>query len=118
MLFCALLGFLQRSFKENEAVPPPPLEIAPLIVSGPSDNRVDLVFFSDGYLPEEKVKFIEDATWLAAAISSNQTYNTVKPLLNFWAAFTPSKEVECVGVSGKPKDTAFGLYRPGTELRA
>ncbi|KAJ7234463.1 IgA peptidase M64-domain-containing protein [Mycena rebaudengoi] len=106
----------QAHFKENEAVPPPPLEIAPLIVSGPSDNRVDLVFFSDGYLPEEKVKFIEDATWLAAAISSNQTYNTVKPLLNFWAAFTPSKE-SGVGVSGKPKDTAFGLYRPGTELR-
>ncbi|KAJ7234471.1 IgA peptidase M64-domain-containing protein [Mycena rebaudengoi] len=106
----------QAHFKENEAIPPPPLEIAPLIVSGPSDNRVDLVFFSDGYLPEEKVKFIEDATWLAAAISSNQTYNTVKPLLNFWAAFTPSKE-SGVGVSGKPKDTAFGLYRPGTELR-
>lgn len=28
--------------------PSPPLEILPLIVSGPSDNRVDLVFFSDG----------------------------------------------------------------------
>lgn len=28
--------------------PPPPLTIKPLIISGPSDNRVDLVFFSDG----------------------------------------------------------------------
>lgn len=27
---------------------PPPLEIIPLIISGPSTNRVDLVFFSDG----------------------------------------------------------------------
>lgn len=29
-------------------VPSPPLEIEPLVVSGPASNRVDLVFFSDG----------------------------------------------------------------------
>ncbi len=32
-------------------VEPPPLEIEPLIISGPSSNRVDLVFFSDGCEP-------------------------------------------------------------------
>ncbi|KAJ7243740.1 IgA peptidase M64-domain-containing protein [Mycena rebaudengoi] len=101
---------------EFEGVPSPPLEIQPLVVSGPSNNRVDLVFFSDGYLPEEHRKFIEDATRLANDISGNQTFNTVKPLMNFWAAFTPSKE-SGVGTGGKPKDTAFGLYRDGTELR-
>ncbi|KAJ6460434.1 IgA peptidase M64-domain-containing protein [Mycena vulgaris] len=99
-----------------DGVPSPPLEIQPLVVSGPSSNRVDLVFFSDGYLQEEQAKFIEDATRLANDISSNQTFNTVKPLMNFWAAFTPSKE-SGVGVGGKPKDTPFGLYRDGTELR-
>ncbi|KAJ7766478.1 IgA peptidase M64-domain-containing protein [Mycena maculata] len=99
-----------------DGVPSPPLEIQPLVVSGPSSNRVDLVFFSDGYLQEEREKFIQDATRLASDISSNQTFDTVKPLMNFWAAFTPSKE-SGVGVGGKPKDTAFGLYRPGTELR-
>jgi hypothetical protein len=26
----------------------PPLEIRPLIISGPSSNRVDLIFFGDG----------------------------------------------------------------------
>lgn len=31
-----------------DGVPSPPLEIQPLVVSGPSSNRVDLVFFSDG----------------------------------------------------------------------
>ncbi|KAJ7863462.1 IgA peptidase M64-domain-containing protein [Mycena olivaceomarginata] len=94
---------------EFDGVPPPPLEILPLVVSGPSSNRVDLIFFADGYLEEERDKFFEDAT-------RNQTFNTVKPLMNFWAAFTPSKE-SGVGVGGKPKDTAFGLYRDGTELR-
>ncbi|KAK1227749.1 hypothetical protein PQX77_009220 [Marasmius sp. AFHP31] len=94
-----------------------PLEIVPLIVSGPYVNRVDLMFFSDGYLPEEKEKFLKDAQYLADDISGNQTFNTVKPLMNFWAAFTPSKE-SGVGTGGHPKKTPFGLYRDGTELRA
>lgn len=32
----------------REHLTPPPLEIRPLFISGPSENRVDLVFFSDG----------------------------------------------------------------------
>ncbi|KAH8085940.1 IgA peptidase M64-domain-containing protein [Cristinia sonorae] len=94
----------------------PKLKIEPLLRSGPSNNRVDLVFFSDGYLAEEKEKFIADAKRLADDISNNHTFNTVKPLLNFWTAFTPSKE-SGIGVGGKPKDTPYGLYRDGTELR-
>lgn len=42
---------------------------------------------------EEKGKFIADALRLAEDISGNQTFYTVKPVLNFWAAFTPSNEV-------------------------
>ncbi|KAJ3520289.1 hypothetical protein NM688_g9184 [Phlebia brevispora] len=94
----------------------PPLEVLPLNVSGPSSNRVDLVFFSDGYLAEEKAKFLEDAKRLADDISNNHTFNTVKPLMNFWAAFTRSNE-SGIGTGGRTKDTPFGLYRDGTELR-
>ncbi|KAI0762010.1 IgA peptidase M64-domain-containing protein [Trametes elegans] len=94
----------------------PPFEIEPLITSGNSANRVDLVFFADGYTKKEKGKFIKDAIRLAQDISGNQTFYTVKPLLNFWAAFTPSKE-SGIGAGGHPKDTPFGLYRDGTELR-
>jgi hypothetical protein len=42
---------------------------------------------------DERDKFIEDARRLAEDVSSNQTFHTVQPLLNFWAAFSPSKEV-------------------------
>ncbi|GJE91910.1 IgA peptidase M64-domain-containing protein [Phanerochaete sordida] len=98
------------------AVRAPQLQIAPLVQSGDPSNRVDLVFFADGYTADEHAKFLQDAQRLADDISYNQTFNTVKPLLNFWAAFTPSKE-SGIGVGGKPKDTAFGLYRDGTELR-
>ena len=38
-------------------------------------------------------KFILDATRLVEEISANQTFHSVSPLLNFWAAFTPSEEV-------------------------
>ncbi|KAK0185747.1 hypothetical protein F5146DRAFT_1071337 [Armillaria mellea] len=104
---------------EYSGVEPPPLEIEPLIISGPSSNRVDLAFFSDGYLLEEREKFIED-------VSKNQTFNTVQPILNFWAAFTPSQEVGArmkgsLRVFTMLVDvravTTYGLYRPGTELR-
>ncbi|TRM56946.1 IgA peptidase M64-domain-containing protein [Schizophyllum amplum] len=87
------------------------------MVYGSSDNRVDLVFFSDGYVPEEKQRFINDAYALALEITGNQTFNTVKPLLNIWAAFSPSGE-SGLGQDGVLKDTPFGLYRNGTELRA
>ena len=41
----------------------------------------------------EREKFINDARVLAEDISNNQTFATVKPLLNFWAAFSASNEV-------------------------
>ncbi|KAF8631042.1 hypothetical protein AX15_002650 [Amanita polypyramis BW_CC] len=93
------------------------LELHPLIISGPAGNRIDLVFFSDGYVESEHSKFLEDSMRLAEDISGNQTFNAVKPLMNFWAVFSPSRE-SGIGVGGKPKDTVFGLYRDGTELRA
>lgn len=99
---------------QTEPIEIPPLEVLPLIVSGPLKNRVNLIFFSDGCefvhcsdifhpfffftfktadVAHERHKFIEDAKRLAEDVSSNQTFNTVQPLLNFWAAFSPSKEV-------------------------
>ncbi|CAE6449417.1 unnamed protein product [Rhizoctonia solani] len=96
----------------------PELDINPLpdLITGPTPNRINIVFFSDGYTSDEKQRFIDDATRLGHAISVNQTYAPVAPLINFWGAFTPSKE-SGIGVGGKPKDTVYGLYRDGTELR-
>ncbi|CAE6481398.1 unnamed protein product [Rhizoctonia solani] len=115
--------------------PTPKLDVhaLPNLVTGPIPNRINIVFFSDGYIAEEKQKFLNDATRLARAISVNQTYAPVAPLINFWGAFTPSNE-SGIGVGGKPKEydriiipipydlprtysTVYGLYRDGTELR-
>ncbi|KAI1650986.1 IgA peptidase M64-domain-containing protein [Daldinia loculata] len=100
----------------RQNVAPPPLEIRPLIVNGPSSNRVDLIFFGDGYTEDEKDKFFADALFLANNITDGQTFFDVLPVLNFWAGFSPSNE-SGVGTGGKPLDTVYGLYRDGTELR-
>ncbi|KAF8319786.1 hypothetical protein DL93DRAFT_2053507 [Clavulina sp. PMI_390] len=100
-----------------ERVPPPSLEVHPLHVSGPPSNRVNLVFFSDGYTHAEHEKFLQDAHRLAKDLTANQTFAPVLPLLNFFAAYSPSVE-SGIGVGGKQKNTVFGLYRDGTELRA
>ncbi|KAL1718683.1 IgA peptidase M64-domain-containing protein [Schizophyllum commune] len=97
---------------------PPSMEVRPLMEHGPPENRVDLMFFSDGYLPSEKAQFFADAQMLAQGlIAGNKTYNSVAPLLNMWAAFTPSGE-SGIGWGGVPKNTTYGLYRDGSELRA
>ncbi|KAI5831700.1 hypothetical protein K523DRAFT_409564 [Schizophyllum commune Tattone D] len=97
---------------------PPSMEVRPLMEHGPPENRVDLMFFSDGYLPTEKAQFFADAQMLATGlIAGNKTYNSVAPLLNMWAAFTPSGE-SGIGWGGVAKNTTYGLYRDGTELRA
>ncbi|KIJ54835.1 hypothetical protein M422DRAFT_24726 [Sphaerobolus stellatus SS14] len=95
---------------------PPPLEVIPLLVTGQSGNRVDFVFFADGYTAKEKNKFLHDAASLALEMTQHQSFYTVQYMINFWAAFTPSAE-SGIGVGGKPKNTTFGLYRDGTELR-
>jgi len=52
----------------------------------------------------ERSKFFDDANRLVGEISQNQTFYTVKPLLNFWAAFTPSTEVS-IGGPNTPQPT-------------
>ncbi|KAJ3395687.1 hypothetical protein HDU92_005153 [Lobulomyces angularis] len=91
-------------------------EVLKIIDSGASENRVDVVFMGDGYTSAEKSKFFDDIKRLTKDMWTGVTFRSVKPLMNVWAVFKPSVE-SGIGVSGKPKNTPFGLYRDGTELR-
>lgn len=120
------------------------LEPVPLAVNGDPDNRVDLVYFGDGCefllcckllydklvrianpvsgwvqdTTSERDKFLHDAQSLAdTLLSPGGAFAPVRDLLNFWAVFIPSEE-SGIGTHGVPKNTTFGLYRPGEELRA
>jgi hypothetical protein len=141
-----IISHNQHVFSATRPTKQPQLEVHPLVVSGRSRNRVDLTFFSDGCELEaqhrcfqrpclytlhridtidEKDKFLADAKRLALDMSQNQTFATVQPLMNFWAAFSPSREVRYVnfltvlavrpaqllqsgiGVGGTPKECAM-----------
>ena len=115
----------QDTFEDHEAllstleVTVPPLEVVSLLQSGVSDNRIDLAFFSDGCkfasivsvcrilsshytdTMNERDKFLEDAMRLVTDLSANQTFATVRPLLNFWAVFSPSQEVSTPSIATK-----------------
>jgi IgA Peptidase M64 len=105
--------FVITSFEEQDMVSE---EVIPIKVTGPPKNRIDVVFMGDGYTTSERGKFIADVTRLAEEMWAGETFEAVLPLFNIWAVFRPSKD-SGIGVGGNPKDTSFGLYRDGTELR-
>ncbi|KAJ3037627.1 hypothetical protein HDV00_001431 [Rhizophlyctis rosea] len=92
------------------------VEIIKIVDNGPPENRIDVVFMGDGYTLSERDRFFDDIRRLTSDMFNGTTFATTLPLFNIWAIFKPSKE-SGIGVGGVPKDTAFGLYRDGTELR-
>lgn len=91
-------------------------ELIPLLETGPSANRIDLVFMGDGYTAAERELFIQDAKRIFAEMFETPTFRGYRPLFNIWAVFRPSVE-SGIG-KGSPKNTAFRLYRQGNTLRA
>lgn len=91
-------------------------ELITIIESGPSKNRIDLVFMGDGYTENEREKFEADMRRLTKDMFEGNTFRSYLPLFNVYAVFRASNE-SGIGKNSRPKDTAFGLYRVGETLR-
>lgn len=91
-------------------------EIVKLVDSGDPANRIDIVLMGDGYTLAERDLFFEDMKRMTNDMFQAQTFAPYLPLFNIWGLFRPSRE-SGLGVGGRAKNTAFGLYRDGTELR-
>eukprot|EP00736_Rhodelphis_marinus_P014475 Rmarinus@m.7591 len=91
-------------------------EVFEIVKSGDPANRIDVVFLGDGYTEDQREDFVTDMHRLKDDMWGDDTFATYLPVFNVWGVFRPSAE-SGIGVGGKPKDTAFGLYRDGTELR-
>jgi len=91
-------------------------EIVKIVESGDPSNRIDIVFMGDGYTAAERDRHFEDMERLTNDMFSSTTFTSHLPLFNIWAIFRESAE-SGIGDHGQPRDTAFGLYRDGTELR-
>ncbi|RQM20112.1 hypothetical protein B5M09_012642 [Aphanomyces astaci] len=68
-------------------------------------------------IASEAALFFNDMQRLTDEMFTGDTFTQYLPLFNVWAVHVPSVE-SGIGVGGKPRNTAFELFRDGTELRA
>jgi hypothetical protein len=95
----------------------PNAEFRDIVVQGPKENRINLTILGDGYTFGEKEKFFADAKRATDGLFVGKTFASYLPLFNVYAVFVPSNQ-SGIG-DGKPKDTAFKLYRdPAGSKRA
>lgn len=91
-------------------------EVVAVVQSGPSANRIDVVFMGDGYQTDDREQHLEDMTRLINQMFVEETFASFLPLFNIWSVFRPSVE-RGIGVQNTPKNTAYRLYREGNTLR-
>jgi hypothetical protein len=91
-------------------------EVIQLINSGSPANRIDLVFMGDGYTANQRTQMIADMTRLVDDMFTGTTFTPYLPLFNVWIVFRASTQ-SGIGTGGVPLNTAFRLYRDGTQLR-
>jgi hypothetical protein len=101
--------------KETEALPQAD-EVVAIVKNGDPANRIDLVFMGDGYTSSQKTQFFNDMQRLVDEMFKDITFASYLPVFNIWALYRASAQ-SGIGVGGVPLNTAFGLYRDGTELR-
>eukprot|EP01060_Flectonema_neradi_P039500 TRINITY_DN8720_c0_g1_i2.p1 TRINITY_DN8720_c0_g1~~TRINITY_DN8720_c0_g1_i2.p1 ORF type:complete len:490 (+),score=87.69 TRINITY_DN8720_c0_g1_i2:331-1800(+) len=81
-----------------------------------SNNRIDVVLMGDGYTQQQKSDFDADMRRLVDDMFDDVTFQSYLPVFNIWSIYIPSAE-SGIGTHGQPRDTTFGLYRDGTQLR-
>ncbi|MGW1104612.1 M64 family metallopeptidase [Streptomyces sp. NPDC002540] len=81
-------------------------------VTGPTDDRLDVVIIGDGYTADQQDDFHADATAKWADITALEPYRSYQGLFNVWTVDAVSRDS---GISGDPgtdtaRDTALGSY--------
>jgi hypothetical protein len=73
-------------------------EVDTISKTGPLDQRINMVFLSDGYLQEDLDKFIRDVHWMMDALLAKSPYSYYRNYFNCFAIKVPSE------VSGAAND--------------
>ncbi|MEV6976604.1 M64 family metallopeptidase [Kitasatospora sp. NPDC093806] len=87
-------------------------EVTPILRSGDTAAKLDIVVIADGYSATEQDKFRADAAAKWQELSAVEPYATYRGLFNVWAVSTVSAES---GITGDPdratvRKTALGSY--------
>lgn len=93
-----------------DTAPPAPVgEPEALRRAGPTESRLDLVFFAEGYRADERATFDADVDAVLDHLDAVPPWNAYAGLLNVWAVFLPSADT---GIDqpdvGLDRDSAFG----------
>jgi hypothetical protein len=84
----------------SDAPPDSPGALIPLLKSGPSDNKVDLLILGDGYTRAQRAKFERDARRLVSILFATSPFKERKRDFNVWGL--------C------PESSQPGISRPST----
>jgi len=63
-----------------------------LSMTGQQDQRINMVFLSDGYQQDQLDKFITDAKWMMDAFFAKPPYNKYRNYFNCFAIKVPSED--------------------------
>jgi len=80
-----------------------------LLLNGPVSNRVNIVFFAEGYTNEQNTLFLTAATNAANALLAHQPYQEYHGYFNAFAIFVASPQSGCTHpADGIKRNTYFG----------
>lgn len=70
----------------------PSFENREILISGPTEEKVDLLFVAEGYTPSEMEKFVEDAKKFSSYLFTVEPYKRNKEKFNIHAVLSTSAE--------------------------
>ncbi len=100
-----------RELRPSDRTSPPPGEAEAVSTSGPSTDRLDLVFLGDGYQQSQLGTFSSDVDGIVDYLREIEPYGSYSGMFNIWRIDAPSNDS---GVShnesGISRDTAYDCY--------
>jgi hypothetical protein len=75
-----------------QSVPTNAGPLVPILKSGPSASKVDLLILGDGYTAAERPKFLKDAQRMAFLLLSQEPFKSRAKDFNVWGLCPPSRE--------------------------
>lgn len=108
-------GAVAVALGEQRRIPhtPPPSTAEPVLSTGDSTERLDMVFVGDGYTETQLGAFAEDVDRMVAYLLSIEPYAAYADLFNVWRIDAPSAESGVDHPERSPsveRDTAFGCF--------
>ncbi|HZX43351.1 MAG TPA: M64 family metallopeptidase, partial [Myxococcaceae bacterium] len=76
----------------SDAAPDSPGPLIPLLKSGPSESKVDVLILGDGYTRTQRAKFEKDARRLVSILFSQSPFKERKQDFNVWGLCPESRE--------------------------